>query len=176
MSVGLGELKAYALSDADIKAMLGPVKITTYPELEGISDINQLFDAQGRAILFFPNQTPTIGHWTCLIKRPNMIEFFDPYGERPDDQKDGMTRSKMEQLDIDQPLLSRLLRSTSLPVYYNSHAFQSSRDDVATCGRHCAVRLLYKPFTIDKYAKTIKRSGLKADDFVVGVTYSKIRK
>lgn len=176
MSVGLGELKAYALSDGDIKKMLGDVKVTTYPELEDIEDINQLFDAQGRAILFFPNLSPTVGHWTCLIKRPNMIEFFDPYGERPDDQKDGMTRTKMQQLDIDQPLLSRLLKSSPLPVYYNSHAFQASKDDVATCGRHCVVRLLYKPYSLDKYAKIIRKSGLKPDDFVVGLTYDKLRK
>jgi hypothetical protein len=176
MSVGLGELKSYALSDGDIKSMLGDVKITTYPELEGIDDINEIFDRRGRAILFFPNQSPTVGHWTCLIRRPHMIEFFDPYGERPDDQKDGLSKSKLEQLDIEKPLLSRLLRSAKVPVYYNSHAFQVSRDDVATCGRHCAVRLLYAPYSLDKYGKIIRKSGLKADDFVTGVTFNKIRK
>ena len=176
MSVGLGELKSYALSDGDIKSLLGDVKITTYPELEGVEDIDELFDRRGRAILFFPNQTPTIGHWTCLIRRPNMIEFFDPYGGRPDAQKADMTKSKLEQLDIEQPFLSRLLRASKMPVYYNSHAFQSSKDDIATCGRHCAVRLLYAPYSLDKYGKIIKRSGLKADDFVTGVTFSKIRK
>lgn len=173
---GLGAAKEYALSDTDIKSLLGNVPIITYPELEKYESLDDLFDGKGRAILFFPNASENVGHWTCLIKRRNMIEFFDPYGDAPEEQKDGLSKSRLQQLDIAQPFLSRLMRAERLPIYYNSHAFQSSRDDVATCGRHCVVRLLYQPYSIDKYAAIIRKSGLKPDDFVVGVTYAKLGK
>jgi hypothetical protein len=173
---GLGAAKEYALSDTDIQSILGPVPIITYPDLERYDTIDDLFDRKGRAILFFPNAAENVGHWTCLLRRPNMIEFFDPYGEKPEDQKDGLSKTRLQQLDLDQPLLTQLMRASKKPVYYNSHAFQSSKQDVATCGRHCVARLLYQPYSIDKYASIIRKSGLKPDDFVVGLTYAKIHK
>ena len=176
-SGGLKKAKAYALSDADITAILGPTSIFPYPKLEEVSSIDDVFDDHGRAIILFPNVNPTTGHWCCMIRRPKRIEFFDSYGDGPDDgQRDGLTRSRLEALDMDQPLLTELMRQSGLPVYYNKHQFQSDRTDVATCGRHCVVRLLYAPYSLQKYKSIIDKSGLSADDFVTGVVYDKIKK
>jgi len=102
--------------------------------------------------------------------------FWDPYGERPDAQKEDMPQSRLEALDIDQPYLTRLLRASGKPVYYNSKDYQEDKSSVATCGRHCVVRLLYQPYSEDQYYKVIKSSGLSPDNFVVGVTYDRLRK
>ncbi|NCX94087.1 MAG: hypothetical protein EBX40_05380 [Gammaproteobacteria bacterium] len=144
--------------------------------MESLSSADQLFDAKGRAILLFPNAAPTVGHWTALIKKRDGIEFFDPYGDAPEAQKDGLSQSRLEQLNIAYPTLTNLLRASGKPVYYNTHAFQSSKPSVATCGRHAAVRLFYAPYNLDKYKAAIDSSGLSADDFVSGVTFDKIRK
>lgn len=177
MSGGLKKVKEYALSDGDIQQIVGsPTNIFTYPELEKMHSINECFDDHGRCVILFPNASPTMGHWCAMIRRPKCIEFFDPYGEAPEDQKDGMSYSHLQALDMERPLLTHLMRESGIPVYYNTHQFQSLRGDVATCGRHCAVRLLYAPYTLEKYKKIIDKSGLSADDFVSGVTYSKLRK
>ncbi len=177
MAAGLGRIRQYPLSDDDLRRLLGSnIKIQTYPQLADYDSIDEVFDDLGRGILLFPNASPTMGHWTCLIKRPNKIEFFDPYGEAPEDQKDGMSKSRLEALDIERPYLTRLLRASGKPVFYNTHAFQKDRASIATCGRHCAVRLLYGPFTLDKYKKTIDKSGMSPDDFVSAVTYDALKK
>jgi hypothetical protein len=175
---GIKEVRQYPLGDDDIRKILGnDIKIWNYPQLKGLRNINEMFDAKGRAILLFPNVSPTSGHWTCLINRPNKIEFFDSYGDAPDTaQKDGMTKSRLEMLDVERPYLTRLLRASGKPVFYNNRQFQKEAGNVATCGRHCCVRLLYAPYSIDKYNKIIESSGMSPDDFVSGITYDKLRK
>jgi hypothetical protein len=176
--MSVAKVKQYPLSDADIRKMLGDgIKIWNYPQLKGLSDANEMFDEKGRAILLFPNVSPTSGHWTCLINRPNKVEFFDSYGDAPDtEQKGGMSKSRLEALDIERPDLTRLLRATGKPVFYNKHGFQKEAGNVATCGRHCVARLLYAPYSLDKYNKVIESSGLSPDDFVSGLTFDKLRK
>jgi hypothetical protein len=174
---GISKLKQYPLGDDDIKKLLGSdIKIWNYPQLESLSTADQLFDGKGRAILLFPNAAPTVGHWTALMKKKGGIEFFDPYGDAPEEQKDGLSQSRLEQLNIAYPTLTNLLKASGRPVYYNTHAFQSSKPSVATCGRHAAVRLFYAPKSLEEYKAAIDSSGLSADDFVIGLTYDKIRK
>ena len=174
---GIGKVKQYPLGDDDIRKLLGDdIAIHTYPQLGDMNSIAEAFDRKGRAIVLFPNASPTMGHWCCMIRKKDGIEFFDPYGEAPEDQKEGLSQSRMEQLDIARPYLTKLLKASGVPVYYNTHQFQQDKSSVATCGRHCAVRLLYAPFSLDKYADTIEKSGLSPDDFVAGVTYDKLRK
>jgi len=141
-----------------------------------MSSIDDLFDDKGRAILLFPNNGPTSGHWTALIRRPDSIEFFDSYGDAPEQQKGGMSHSRLEQLDIDRPDLTRLLKASGKPVYYNTYPFQRESPNIATCGRHAAVRLFYAPYPLDEYAKLLDESGYAPDDFVVGLTYDKLGK
>jgi len=174
---GIDKIKEYPLSDDDIRKLLGSdIKIQTYPQLGDYQDVSQMFDEKGRAILLFPNASPTMGHWCCLINRPNKIEFFDPYGEAPEKQKAGLSQSRLQQLDIDHPYLTKLLRSSGKPVVYNTYDFQKEKSNIATCGRHCAVRLLYAPYPLARYKAIIDKSGLSPDNFVSGITFDKIRK
>ena len=174
----LKKVHQYPLGDDDIRKLLGnDIKIWNYPQLKDLKSADDLFDAKGRAILLFPNSSPTSGHWTCLINRPNSIDFFDSYGDAPDTaQKGGMSKSRLEMLDVDSPDLTQLLRASGKPVFYNHHQFQKESPNIATCGRHCVVRLLYATYSLDKYGAIIKKSGMSADDFVSGLTYDKLRK
>jgi hypothetical protein len=173
----VASVKGYSLSDDDIRKILGPdIKIITYPMLGEMSSIDQAFDSKGRCVMLVPNVSPTMGHWVAMIKRKNGIEFFDPYGDAPEEQKDGLSQSKLQALDIDHPFLTKLLRASGKPIYYNTKGFQSENRNVATCGRHAIARLLYAPYSIDKYDACIRASGLSPDDFVAGLTYNALKK
>lgn len=176
--MSIKKVHQYPLGDDDIRKMLGnDIKIWNYPQLKKLSNAKELFDEKGRAILLFPSFSPTSGHWTCLINKPDHIEFFDSYGDAPDtEQRGGMSKGRLEQLDVAHPHLTKLLRTSGKPVFYNNHAFQSESPNIANCGRHCVVRLLYAPYSLDKYGGIIKKSGLTADNFVSGLTYDKLRK
>jgi hypothetical protein len=171
------EAKSYALSDTDIRRLLGgDIKITSYPDLEKVSHIDELFDPHGRAILFFPQQNEQSGHWTCLIKKGKTIEFFDPYGEPPEAQKDTLSKNHLEHLRMKEPLLADLLTDNPYTIKFNKVQLQELSDDVATCGRHCVARLLYHRYPIQKYRQIISKSNQAPDEFVVKLTYDDLGK
>ena len=174
---GVDKVKQYALSDGDIRKILGDdISIITYPQLGEMTSIDQAFDSKGRCVMLVPNASPTMGHWVAMIRRKDGIEFFDPYGDAPEEQKEGLSQSRLEALDIDQPFLTKLLRASGKPVYYNTKGFQVEKASVATCGRHAVSRLLYAPYSIDKYDACVRKSGLSPDDFVAGLTYNALKK
>ena len=177
MAETLEEAEAYALGDDDINKILEPdTHIFTYPYLKSVKDIDEVFDPYGRAMMLYLTEDRATGHWICLIRRPHEIEFFDPYGEKPDTQLQWLGGAKRKELDADKPLLSRLLREKGLPVIYNKHKFQEEDDDIATCGRHCVVRLLFKDLPLPKYAQMIESTGMRPDEFVTKLTYKLLGK
>jgi len=175
--MSLFEAKKYPLSDKDIRDLLGNnIKIITYPMLKNYSSIDQCFDNEGRCILLFLTSSPTSGHWCCMLRKKNEIEFFDPYGIKPEGQKDYIDKSMLEKLGETKPDLMKLLVGSDLPVVYNTFPFQNDSADVSTCGRHCIVRCMYAPYSLGKYKTIIKSSGLNPDNFVTGLTYRKLGK
>jgi hypothetical protein len=171
------QAKGYALSDDDIRKLLGSgIKITTYPDLEKVSNIDQLFDKWGRAILFVPQQNEQQGHWTCLIKKGKVIEFFDPYGEPPEAQKDTIDEAQLEKMRMNEPLLAELLTNNPYKIIYNKVQLQKLQNDVQTCGRHCVARLLHYKVPIQTYRERIKETGLTPDEYVVELTYDELGK
>lgn len=165
----------YSLSDDDIRNLLGSgIKITTYPDLANVKRVDDLFDRKGRAIIFFPQTDERTGHWTCMIRRGRTIEFFDPYGEPPDYQKDTIPTPLLERMRMKEPLLADLLLSSPYKLLYNKEQVQELSDDIQTCGRHCAVRLLFGHLPVKQYRKHIKRSGLSPDEFVLRITQQEL--
>jgi hypothetical protein len=173
----MDEAKNYALGDNDIRKLLGNgIKITTYPDLENVNRIDDLFDRMGRAILFIPQQNEQEGHWCCLIKKGRTIEFFDPYGEPPEAQKDTLDNAHLANMRMNEPLLADLLTDNPYKVIFNKVQLQELTDCVNTCGRHCVSRLLFEKYPIAKYREVIKKSGMTPDEFVVKLTYDELGK
>jgi len=173
----LEQAEAYPLGDDDINKILEPdTHIFTYPYLKQVKDIDEIFDPYGRAMMLYLTENANTGHWVCLIRRPDEIEFFDPYGEPVDKQLTWVGKGKRMELEQERPLLSKLLREKGLPVVYNKTKFQAKDDDVATCGRHCVIRLLFKDLPLPKYAEMIKKSGMTPDEFVTRKTYDLLGK
>lgn len=169
----LKEVLDYPLSNEDINYILEPdTKIITYPMLKEYNSIYDIFDRFGRVMLLYPIENERTGHWVCLINHKDKIEFFDPYGEKIDDALNysgGINRRR--QLETDIPLLTNLLKKAGKKVIYNKYPFQIENNNIATCGRHCVVRLLNKDKSLYEYAKMIQKSGLLPDEYVSKITH-----
>jgi hypothetical protein len=117
-------------------------------------------------LLYTPN-SPTEGHWVCLFRNKDGIHYFDSYGDKPDTEDD---------LNGQEPLLTQLLSESQLPVFYNTKRYQKLRTDIATCGRHCIARLIYKNKSPDAYNHIVNQFKGEPDDFVSALIYSFIGK
>jgi len=171
------KIKSYSLSDADIRKLLGPdISIMTYPELKHMKNIDDCFDSEGRCIILFLTESENSGHWTALLKRGDIIEFFDPYGGSPESVRKEIDPDQRQALDQTQPYLNNLLKGSAYKIQHNKNPFQKDKPGVNNCGRHCVMRLLNKDMTIDEYKSLIKESGMSPDDWVCEETYKVLHK
>ena len=166
--MALAKVRAYPLSDADIRKALGSdIRIITNRELGSLRRVDDLFDSQGRAILLYTPEDPTSGHWVCLMKRKDGIYFWDSYGDKPD---------IAAYLGDQPPLLTQILSHAGVPIHYNTHKYQKSGGSVATCGRWCIARLLYSNLDESGFRSVVGKFKGNPDDFVSGLIYAFIKK
>nr|WPF46903.1 MAG: putative cysteine protease [Lake Baikal virophage 16] len=155
LPLDLDKLKEYALSDEDIEELLGEdIFICVYPYLNEVEHIDQIFDDKGRCMLLFNTINDSAGHWVCMHKKKDRIDFFDPYGLKPDEPMKWLTEQKRDDLDMETRRLTQLLKSSGYKVYYNTFEFQSDKHS-NTCGRWCATRLLKLNLNLDQFYKFI---------------------
>ncbi len=183
MEKTIKEIRDYSLSIEDIQDLLDPdTKIFTYPQFCTMQHIDEAFDSLGRCVFLFLTESATSGHWLCMFKRKDHIEYFDSYGEPPEAQREWLTEEQLEELGEDEPYLYRLLKSSGYKVYYNAVAYQSDRKDVATCGRWCVARLICKDFTNKQFYDLVREQTREVegaripDDWVSLFTYQFIGK
>lgn len=175
--MNIEKIEDYPLSDEDVRIILGrDVSIVLYPDLANMESIDECFDSKGRCVLLFLTSSPTSGHWCCLLKKKDGIHFFDPYGEAPEEQKEGASPALLEQMNERQPHLVHLLKASGRPVFYNTHDFQKEDSHVNTCGRWCVVRCMHKGKSIEQFKQMVDDSGMHPDAFVSVVTYKKLGK
>lgn len=167
----MNRIKQYALSNEDITNILGDTRILTYPELDDLASWEDAFDEDGRCVLLFLTEDQSTGHWIGLLRNANTIEYFDPYGEAPEETKQWLPEEKLRMLDQEQPYLTRFLRSTKCEVYCNLYQFQEDKANINTCGRWVVSRLLLRRKTLKQFYDAIKKSGMKPDDFVSALTF-----
>lgn len=182
--MSLANLEDDALSEDDLYKMLGPdIHIIKYPDLRNYQNIAQVLDKKGRCIILFvtnENRTTVSGHWICLLTHaPNIIEYFDSYGNAPDFPFNWLNDEQEKRLGQTKKELTRLLqhaKNQGYEIIFNTRDFQKKSNDIATCGRHVVTRLLFGFMRLPKYAKMIDESGLDADNFVTFLTEELRRK
>jgi hypothetical protein len=168
-------LRSYSLSNFDINKMIPTLKIISYPDLLKYQTIDQALDEKGRLMILYLTSDMHTGHWICLLKRKNKIEFFDPYGNiKPDEEEKWISKKKSIEFDQDTHYLTKLLKESGYKIVYNKFPFQSENKDIATCGRHCATRLYFKHLSLPEYTQMVLDSGISPDDFVTNFTYKLI--
>ena len=134
----MSQIKYCSMEDKDIRHYLPNAKIITYDELSNLQNISELLPKhQSYVIILSPIRSATDGHWVCLTRYRRVIEYFDSYGNKPDEplswgEYKGITHH-----------LSKLLNKTNLRVVYNDIAFQSKLNKaISTCGAYVVFRIL----------------------------------
>lgn len=169
MEERIAEIKAYSLSNTDINDILEPdTHILTYPEFCEMQHIDEAFDSLGRCVFLFLTENQSTGHWLTMFKRGKDIEYFDSYGEKPEAQRAWLSEEQLEDLGEEDPCLLRLLKESGYRVYWNTHKYQATRDDVNSCGRWCVARLICKDMSNLQFYNTVKEGmkeyGVKTPD------------
>jgi len=168
------DIRAYSLSDGDIHKMIPTLRIITYPELLQYSNLDDALDEKGRLMILYLTADAHTGHWICLLKRGNTVEFNDSYGIKPDAESEWLSKSKLKEFRQDTHHLTKLLKESGYRIVYNKYPFQSSKPDTNTCGRHAATRLYFKHLSLPQYAQMVLDSGMAPDDFVSFFTHKLI--
>jgi len=128
-----------------MKAIGEEPNIITYNELDKIRDIDDILKNNMCVILYETSEG--YGHWTCVFKDRNTIEHFDSYGLFPDKELKFVSKDINKMLGQGYPMLSKLLYDCPYDIRYCNKKFQG--EDSSTCGRWCAMRLIFK--ILDEY-------------------------
>jgi hypothetical protein len=173
----IDKIQEYPLDNFDINKILikDPAQITKYSNLKNVTDINEIFNSNNQAIIFY--DLGPIGHWVGLIRKPdeNSIEYMDPYGQKPSSPLNWVNENQRITMGINEDFLNPLLEKAKLKgtkIIVSKHKFQSMQNkDNNTCGRHVVSRMLLSELSLPEYNKVIKDSKMNADKFVTLFTH-----
>lgn len=144
-------------------------KIITYPELYSFKNIDEVLKPFGSVVILYETK-PSYGHWVCLLKHGNKIEFFDPYGLFIDDQLDFINQNFRKQNKEDYPILSDMLFKSKYNIVYNKGKLQKYSDDISSCGRHVAFRIVMGDVPLNEYGKLLTHNKYDPDMIVTYLT------
>lgn len=134
------------ISDSDFARWIPNVegKIMKYNKLQEYDNINELLPEPFDFRIILTEQKQNEGHWCCLLKYKNIIEWFDPYGVRPDGEWNYIPSAIKHALGQGGNPLSKLLKTIEKgqKVYYNKRRIQSTKEGINTCGRWVICRIL----------------------------------
>ena len=170
----IDKLKRKALSDDEIfNALCGHTRIFLYQDIMSAKTIDDLFGPYDSVVILYEKE-PKVGHWVCLIRNGDTIEFFDSYGMFPESEKDYIDHEFLRNTGQLQNKLAQLLHDAwnlGYKVEYNDYGMQVMKDGVSTCGRHVISRIWHKDMDIDEYNKFINSfKNLNPDDVVSIIT------
>lgn len=142
--------------------------LVLYPDISVYRSIDDLMGVHRACIILYitsMTSSDISGHWTCIFRvNKTTLEWFDPYGLRPD-----------EELDFSDPqyspYLTRLLAKSNYNIIYNKTKLQDPSYDIATCGRHVGLRLQLRTVPLPQYVKLfLSVPNLTPDDIATLMT------
>lgn len=148
-----------------------------YPVLK-LQDIISFPDIESMVgdgiVMYIPEDDPMLGHYVCLfIKNGTDLFWWDSYGMN----LNGLEYSNWLGTTQDGMLVKKYLyklldawKGKQNRIIYNFKKYQKLNKDVATCGRHASVRLLYKDLDNDQYERFLKYKSIDMDDLVTLLT------
>jgi hypothetical protein len=131
------------MDDGDIRSYFPKARVMRYADLADYDDIEQVLpEAKSHVFLLYQHR-PNDGHFVCIMRYGNTIEFFCSYGSKIDGPLYWTSLPEREALGEGKPWLSMLLKKASkrFKAIHNPVAFQSKKDGVATCGAYCVMRI-----------------------------------
>lgn len=157
--------------DDVLKICHNRANLYVYHNLYHYTSLDQLFGGKNAIIILYERELNN-GHWTCVIRFEDHVEFFDPYGNKVDTEFSWWGGSDFKALHEDKKYLKNLLETYHLPYICNKFDFQDKRIDHNECGRHTGFRCLMQEFTIDQYVKLFKSlKGYDYDFWITALTF-----
>ena len=159
----LNKIVESPLDDSDIRHYLPNAKIMVYSDLDKYKSIEELLPNSIDFCILLVEDSPSNGHWICVLRYNNIIEYFDSYGNYPDKNLTWISCQERKKLGQSNPLLSLLFDKCDSKIIYNPFDYQKETPDVKTCGRFCCMRILcLKEYGLDlktfhKLMKDIKK-------------------
>lgn len=126
--------------------------------INGVSDIEQIFKNRGHAILFEPDPNGDIGHWTALVRSPKNCIYFDSYGSKISNER-----------------LLNILKKRYPLIQFNPKQFQGYGKS-AVCGRYAlacvALNKIIPNMTVKHIIKVLedKPKNMTYDEYIVSLT------
>tara|TARA_R110002072_G_scaffold192549_2_gene349593 strand:+ start:18268 stop:18789 length:522 start_codon:yes stop_codon:yes gene_type:complete len=152
------------LSGKDIQRITNDaVKITPYHELRSNMNIDELFGDKPCAMLLYETKE-NFGHWVAMIKQNGFLEFFDSYGLKVDEE---LNYAKYDT----NATLTQILQQSKVRIVYNDVKLQVFKEDVNTCGRWTAFRIVMRDTPLKQFQQLFK--GVKhynGDFFITALT------
>lgn len=164
------ELRKKSFSGEDILTLCdNKTRIITYPELYNFKNIDDVLEPYGNVVILYET-SKGYGHWICVIKHNDKIEFFDPYGLPCDDQLEFISKKFRKENNENFPILSKMLYESGYKIVYNSEQLQKYSDDISSCGRHVSFRIIMKNVPLNEYGALLKRNKYDPDTIVTYLT------
>jgi len=166
-------VKADSISDALMRKYLPNCRILKYSQFKKFKSLSQLLPNNKDFIVILYETSPNSGHWCCIMKCDDNYEYFDSYGKEPSNPLSWNKPDINKLLGQDKPYLDYLIDSSNIDTYYNDIDYQSTKNDINTCGRHCIFRILCmikKDFNLKQYYKfmtTLKNKSNETYDTIV---------
>ena len=133
-----------SMTGQDIENYLPNCKIIEYNDLADYNEITDLLTKPiDYVIILIETIADNVGHWVCVLRYGNTIEFFNSYGEAPDVQKNTLI-SKKNNIKFNQTenYLTNLLVKSNFDIIYNKLQLQKYSNGSTTCGRWVTLRIL----------------------------------
>ena len=170
----IADYKNVALSDQDVLNLVdGKANIIVYPDLNQYSSLDQILEPYGACFLLYEVKK-NYGHWCCLFKTLDeqgpLIEFFDSYGGFPDSQREFIPYHFRMESGQAIPFLSYLMLESPYELSYNQYRFQKLKDNIKSCGRWCALRILLRNLPLERFKELFYNQY--SDDLVTFLTTS----
>lgn len=134
------------ISNEDIAKYLGSEandKIIKYGDIDNYTNIDDLLGNNDYIIILIESEI-NVGHWVCLLKYNNIIEYFNSYGEKPSYEIDFIDNRINKMLDQDDRYLNDLLNKSKnkYNIIYNKEKLQKLDNNIATCGKFVLMRII----------------------------------
>jgi hypothetical protein len=130
------------ISDSDIKHYLPDAKIITYGELSKYKTIDELLPKSHDFVIILYEWKQDYGHWTCVLKYDDAIEFFDPLGHNDKTILGWAPFHVRKMLGEDEDYLTELLEKAKSKYKVVINKMKIQNEKANTCGRHVVARIL----------------------------------
>jgi hypothetical protein len=154
------------LSNKEILQLVnGKANLVSYANIHKYNNLDQLLGQYNACICLYETRK-NYGHWCCILKLDDdKIEFFDPYGIMPDQELSWINKDFRIQSRQDKPYLSILMRNSNYVLSYNHHRFQKFKKGINTCGRWCALRILFRMMPLNIFIQVFGKKREYDNDF-----------